>query len=138
MGLDVVDQHLQLGQLDFNNAGVTEDGLEIVEGAVRSLDPNEELVESVLELPEAQKCVLQLALSLDHPPQKILPAAVDFVQRFLQSGSLVGRGAFRKFAGLPAIINRSIESELLNCAVLDNIETRSSSRRINETQAAAG
>ena len=58
MGLDVVDQHLQLSQLNFNDARIAENGLQLIQIVVSALDPDQQFIESVLELTQTQQSML--------------------------------------------------------------------------------
>ena len=93
--LDVVDHDLQLGQLDLNDLRVAEDGFERVQCLVRPLDPDEELVEGVLELAEPEERVLQLLHAVVDALVEVVPAAVELAQGLHDGAALTRRSALR-------------------------------------------
>ena len=64
MGLDVVDQHLPFSQLNFNDARISENGLQLIQIVVSALDRDQQFIESVLELTQTQQSMFQLSLSI--------------------------------------------------------------------------
>ena len=89
MGLDVIDNDLELGQLDLNDLRISVDWFQRLQSLVSSLDPDQELVESVLELAEPQERVLQLLLPDDDGLVEVGPPLVDLGQGLLDSSRLV-------------------------------------------------
>ena len=89
MGLDVVDDDLELSQLDLDDLRISIDRFEGVQSLVSSLDPDQELVESVLELAEPEEGVFELLLSDDDGLVEVGPSLVDLGQGLLDSPSLV-------------------------------------------------
>ena len=89
MGLDVVDNDLELSQLNLDDLRVTVDRFEGVQSLVSSLDPDQKLVESVLELAEPEEGVFKLLLSDDNGLVEVGPSLVDLGQGLLDSPSLV-------------------------------------------------
>ena len=89
VGLDVVDDHLQFGQLDLDDLRVTVDWFERVQGLVRPVNPDEELAKGMLELTEAQEGVLKLLLAHHNGLVEVLPPPVDVGQWFLDGAGLV-------------------------------------------------
>ena len=64
VGLDVIDHHLQFGKLHLNDLRVTVHRFKGVKGLVGPLDPDQELVEGMLELSQPEEGVLKLLLSV--------------------------------------------------------------------------
>ena len=89
MGLDVVDDDLELSQLDLDDLRISIDRFEGVQSLVSSLDPDQELVESVLELAEPEEGVFELLLSDDDGLVEVGPSLVDLGQGLLDSSRLV-------------------------------------------------
>ena len=89
----------------FNNLlrhlRISIDRLEGVQCLVSSLDPDQELVESVLELAKSEQSVLQLLLSDHDGLVEVAPPPVDLGQGLLDSSSLVGGSFLRKIVSLP-------------------------------------
>ena len=105
MGLDVVDNHLELGQLNLNDLWVTVDWLQRVQSLVGPLDPDEQLAKSVLELSQSEKGVLQLLLPDHNRLVEIAPSPVDLGQRLLDSPSLIRRSSLSEVVSLPKLEN---------------------------------
>ncbi|KAE8750219.1 hypothetical protein FOCC_FOCC003027 [Frankliniella occidentalis] len=103
VGLDVVDEDLELRQFNLQQLGVARHRLEFrVQRALRPIDPRQQLGQGVLELAEAQQRVLQLPLALHHAAQQLVPTPVHGAQRLPDGLSLVRRGALRQLLSLPA------------------------------------
>lgn len=41
MGLNVIDQHFQLSQFNFNDTWISKDGFQLVQSAIGALDPDQ-------------------------------------------------------------------------------------------------
>ena len=95
VSLDVVHHDLELGQLDLDDLRIAVDGFEAVQGLVGPVDPDQELVEGVLELSKSEESLLQLLLTVVDALVEFVPPAVDIGQGLLDGASLVGRGVFR-------------------------------------------
>lgn len=89
MGLDVVDDDFELSQLNLDDLRISIDRFEGVQCLVSSVDPDQELVESVLELAEPEEGVFKLLLSDDDGLVEVGPPLVDLGQRLLDSPSLI-------------------------------------------------
>lgn len=142
LGSRSVSTHLELGELNLQQLRVAGNGLEVrVQRALRRVDPGQQLRQSVLELAQAQQSVLQLPLPLDHTAQQVVPAPVDRVQRLLDGGGLVGRGALRQLLGLSVgagspilfkVLHRRIASRMLNNRV--QVQKKMAFRSYNSTK----
>ena len=95
MSLDIIDDNLQLSQLNLDDLRIAINWLQRIQSLVCALDPDEQLVESMLELTQLEQGVLQLLLPDDDGTVKLVPSSVDIRERFLDGSSLVRRGVFR-------------------------------------------
>lgn len=100
MGLDVVDHHLELGQLNLYDLGIAEHRLESIQSLVGPLDPDKQLVEGVLELSQTEEGLLQLLLPVVDGLIEFVPTAVDIGQGFLDGAGLAGGGLLGQVTGL--------------------------------------
>jgi len=87
--LDIIHDNLQLGQLHLDHLRISVDRLQSVQSLVGSLDPDQQLVESVLELSQSEKGVLQFLLPDDDGLVEVGPPPVHLGERLLDGSSLV-------------------------------------------------
>ena len=76
----------------FDYLWVTVDGLERFQRLVSPLDPDEQLVEGVLELAEPEERVLKLLHAVVDALVEVVPAAVELAQGLHDGAALTRRG----------------------------------------------